>query len=93
MNPGDFTIRLRSACPRLEAGHDRYCRALFNDALTRPTVVQLADYAAWDTFAEANADALIAEYGSVEFALQLCIDGGITLGGGAAPEFLICFED
>lgn len=62
-------------------------------ALTSPTVVQLADYAAWDDFAEANAEALIAAYGSVEFALQMCIDGGITLGVAAAPEFLICFED
>lgn len=62
-------------------------------ALPSPTVVQLADYAAWDTFAEANAEALIAGYGSVEFALQHALDGGLILGGGAAPEFLICFED
>jgi hypothetical protein len=61
--------------------------------ISAPHVIQLADYAAWDDFAENNAEALIAEYGSVDTALQHALEGGLTLGGGAAPEFLVCFED
>lgn len=47
----------------------------------------------WQDFASANADALIEAYGSVETALQHACDGGLQLGGGAAPLMTIVFVD
>lgn len=55
--------------------------------------IALDDMDDWRTFAEANADALVDGYGSIEAALQHCRDGGLTLGGGAAPLFFIYFAE
>lgn len=48
---------------------------------------------AWEAFAADNLDALEAEYGSKANAYQHAVQGGLTLGGGAAPLFEIFFED
>lgn len=45
----------------------------------------------WETFAEANQESLEAEYGSLDKAFRHCCDGGLILGGGAAPEFFVIF--
>jgi hypothetical protein len=54
--------------------------------------IELHDMDAWDALVEANRDAIIDRYGSVEKALQHARDGGLELGGGAAPLFIITFE-
>ncbi len=54
-------------------------------------VVTLADTDAWLDFAANNEDALVETYGSVDAAYRHAIDGGLTLGGGAAPAFLVHF--
>lgn len=51
----------------------------------------LADLDAWATFAVANREALVETYGSVDAALKHACDGGLTLGGGAAPLFHVTF--
>lgn len=51
----------------------------------------LDDLDAWDEFAAANEDALRESYGSSESAYQHAIQGGLTLGGGAAPLVIISF--
>lgn len=43
----------------------------------------------WD-YASA-ADELIEEYGSIDNALKHACDGGLNLGGGAAPVFQVSF--
>ena len=58
-----------------------------------PTEVMLADLAAWEVFAEANREALIAEHGSVDEALRLVREGGLEMGGGAAPLVVVYFAD
>ena len=57
------------------------------------TIITLADMDAWDDFAAANIDALTDAYGSTANALRHAMDGGLTLGGGAAPMFTIVFAD
>lgn len=52
------------------------------------TLDDMDDWAAWSTD---NADALIEDYGSIESALKHACDGGLTMGGGAAPIFHISF--
>ena len=47
----------------------------------------------WDTFAADNRDALVESYASTENALQHACQGGLTLGGGAAPMFQIMFSE
>ncbi len=61
----------------------------FTDPFVTPLC--LADVSAWDVFVEWNRDALIEQYGSVENALKVCRDGGLVLGGGAAPAVHIYF--
>ena len=53
----------------------------------------LADMDAWEAFAADNADALIEEYGSTANAYQHTVQGGLMLGGGAAPLFEISFAE
>lgn len=55
--------------------------------------IVLADMDAWEAFASDNSDALIEAYGSIANAYQHAIQGGLTLGGGAAPLFEISFAD
>ena len=57
------------------------------------TEIMLADLAAWETFAEANREALVAEHGSVDEALRLVREGGLEMGGGAAPLVVVYFAD
>lgn len=61
--------------------------------MAHSTDIILADMDEWDAFANDNREALEADYGSVETALQHARDGGLTLGGGAAPAFFISFAD
>ena len=53
----------------------------------------LADMDAWDEFTAANREALIDAYGNEENAYQHAVQGGLTLGGGAAPLFNISFAE
>lgn len=53
----------------------------------------LADMDEWEAFAESNKDALTDEYGSTANALQHAMQGGLVLGGGAAPMFVISFAE
>jgi hypothetical protein len=53
----------------------------------------LADMDEWEAFAADNRDALEAEYGSTARAYQAAVQGGLTLGGGAAPLFEISFAE
>lgn len=55
--------------------------------------ILLADMDAWDVFAADNHDALVDAYGSIEKALKHACDGGLELGGGAAPLFVIYFAE
>lgn len=56
------------------------------------TNIELPNIAAWNDFVEANRDAIIDQYGSVETALGYALDGGLEIGGGAAPLFIITIE-
>ena len=56
-------------------------------------IITLADMDAWDAFAADNRDALVNEYGSTANAYQHAVQGGLTLGGGAAPLVNIVFDD
>lgn len=57
-----------------------------------PETIVLPDIDAWDSFAASNREALEESYGSIADAYHHVVDGGLTLGGGAAPQFFICFE-
>ena len=48
---------------------------------------------AWEAFAADNRDALEESYGSIANAFQHAIQGGLTLGGGASPMFIVSFAD
>ena len=54
--------------------------------------IELTDMDAWDDFVRDNRDAIIDRYGSIDTALKHARDGGLELGGGAAPLFIITFE-
>jgi hypothetical protein len=43
----------------------------------------------WIAFANKNEKALIAEFGSVEAAEALALDGNLTIGGDGAPTITI----
>jgi hypothetical protein len=45
----------------------------------------------WKSFAAANLEAIVNEYGSTANAYRHAIDGGLRLGGGAAPLFHVSF--
>lgn len=53
--------------------------------------IVLADMDEWEAFADANREALEGEYGSTANAYQHAVQGGLMLGGGAAPAFFISF--
>lgn len=57
------------------------------------TVITLDDMDDWDAFAEQNREGLESAYGSVAEAFQHAIQGGLQLGGGAAPLVDIVFLD
>jgi hypothetical protein len=52
----------------------------------------LADMDEWDSFVANNQDAILERYDSVNDALRHACDGGLALGGGAAPSFVVVFE-
>jgi hypothetical protein len=56
-------------------------------------VVELGDTDDWDDFAAANAEEIVSRYGSKEKALKHLCDGGLNLGGGAAPEVAVYFAE
>lgn len=53
----------------------------------------LADMDAWEAFAADNREALEDAYGSTASAYQHAVQGGLMLGGGAAPLFEISFAE
>lgn len=53
--------------------------------------VTLDDMDAWEEFALTNADAIVERYGSREKAFRHLCDGGLLLGGGAAPDVAVYF--
>ena len=55
--------------------------------------ITLPNMAAWEAFATVNREALRMEYGSTANAYQHAVQGGLTLGGGAAPLFKIVFAE
>lgn len=55
--------------------------------------ILLADMDAWEAFAEANRDALLEMYPTIAAAEAAACQGGIVLGGGAAPAFYVRFAD
>jgi hypothetical protein len=59
---------------------------------TTNTII-LPDMDAWEAFAADNRGALEDAYGSTEKAFRHAVDGGLTLGGGAAPLFEIYFAE
>ena len=59
----------------------------------RSIVLELENMDDWETFAADNRDALIDAYGSTARAYQTAIQGGLTLGGGAAPYVTVYWVD
>lgn len=57
------------------------------------TDIILQDMDEWREFVADNKDALVDDYGSADAAYRHAINGGLTLGGGAAPLFHISFAD
>jgi hypothetical protein len=55
--------------------------------------IVLEDMEAWDTFTSSNADYLTNEYGSISNAYQHAVQGGLIIGDGAAPLFIVVFAD
>ena len=55
--------------------------------------ITLDDIDDWDAFVADNREALVDAYGNTSNAYQHAIQGGLTLGGGAAPMFHIVFAD
>lgn len=55
--------------------------------------ILLADTDDWADFADANQDALLDMYESLDDAFMAACQGGIEIGGGAAPHFYIRFAD
>ncbi len=57
------------------------------------TTITLADMDAWESFAAENREALESEYESTANAYQHAVQGGLILGGGAAPAFHVVFAE
>jgi hypothetical protein len=55
--------------------------------------VDLHDEDEWAAFAEANSDALLGIYPTLDDAYSAACQGGIQLGGGAAPLVEARFVD
>jgi hypothetical protein len=60
---------------------------------TPVTEIILADMGEWLDFVRENIDAIRDAYGSVSNAYQHAVQGGLMLGGGAAPLFVIRFAE
>jgi hypothetical protein len=60
---------------------------------TYETAVELADMDAWEGFVKANESAIVSEYGSIAKAYLHATQGGLVIGGGAAPLFRVFFAD
>lgn len=55
--------------------------------------VPIRDMDGWAEFFAANREALLGIYPDEAAALKAACDGGIMLGGGAAPAFFVHFVD
>ena len=55
--------------------------------------VLLDDLNDWDEWAADNHEALIEDYGTIDNALKHACDGGLRMGGGAAPIIDVFFVD
>jgi hypothetical protein len=94
MDKPDAPLHLRGAgtiFPTTREGPEM-CITVENPEGGEEVSVVLKDMDEWDEFVAANREAVESEYPSVEVALKHARDGGLTLGGGAAPLFLITFE-
>jgi hypothetical protein len=58
-----------------------------------PITVELDDQTDWLDFTIANEEAIIEQYGSPEKAFKHLCDGGLIIGGGAAPEVRVYFVE
>jgi hypothetical protein len=58
-----------------------------------PELMILADMDEWEDFVNANRETLEAECGSTANAYQHAIQGGLLIGGGAGPLYLISFAE
>jgi len=47
----------------------------------------------WHGFVADNRDAIIEQYGTPTLALYQARHGGLSFGGGAAPEIVVTFEN
>lgn len=56
------------------------------------TNMELRDMDAWADFVANNREEIESRYGSVDVAYKYACDGGLEMGGGAAPLFIITFE-
>lgn len=66
--------------------------AITTEPLTDGSVaVTLDDLDDWEDFAAANAEAIVERYGSKDKAYRHLCDGGLLLGGGAAPQVSVYF--
>lgn len=54
--------------------------------------VEIRTATEWRAFVDANHDALIDACGTVRQAYRYACNGGLELGGGAAPLFIITLE-
>ena len=55
--------------------------------------ITLTGWLAWNCFTRDNREAIAAEHGSAEEALLRALDpAGLSMGGGAAPLFVITLE-
>jgi hypothetical protein len=78
----------------VQRGWEEWEMAIRTETLTDGSiVVELDDMDAWEDFAAQNRDALCDQYGSTEKAFRHAIDGGLLLGGGAAPAVSVYFAD
>jgi len=57
------------------------------------TDIIIQDMDEWTVFADANRDELESQCGSIDDALVKACQGGLTIGGGAAPLFFVSFVD
>lgn len=46
----------------------------------------------WQAFVAENVDAILQQCGTIEAARQLALNGGLEIGGGAAPLFIVTIE-
>jgi hypothetical protein len=56
-------------------------------------VMELDNVDDWQEFYTDNIDAIDDRYGSIDKAYRHLCDGGLLLGGGAAPEVAVYFAE